>query len=358
MTLCTRLKRIIPLSLLLLAFNSQAGMFGGKEEALKDENLSKLKKNGVKQLVIPYFQVNVHTKLNKTAQAKSGMFGGGAQAKAAMFTEWTDPDNKLLQQVADDAWQIFEKQLTTAGFEVVPLSKVIASEAFKKINGSEAPVKDGDMISLTPVGMKVYDPLGKIDPNGSFFLGLANANQKLESDIAREVVGSMKNVAVVRITLNLAYGTFETEVDSYTAVGGSDRDSASAKVAFVPVFSIKPSSPTVTPQITGIEFLTNFDTAKMPNGMEVNTPNDFTRVQLNAPMLGDKAVSSLEEITTKTEKAATGAVALLGAVLGQSASLEASKYVAKVDGNSFSVESKKEISKLADLIGQKVTVNK
>lgn len=336
----------------MLAFFANAH---AADDLLKDDNLSKLKKHGVKQLVVPYFKVNVHTKLNKTAKAKSGLFGGGgASAKAAMFTEWSDPDVKVLQQVADDAWKAFEKQLSAAGFEVVPLSKVTASEAFNKINAGSEPVKSDNMLSLAPTGLKVYDPMGKIDPNGSFFLGVGNMNGKLESDIAREVLGTLDGVAVVRITLNLAYGAFETEVDSYTAMGSSDRDAASAKVAFIPVISIKPSSPTVTPEITGIELQTNFDSAKLPNGTEFSTPKDFTRVQLTAPMLGGKAVSKLEEITTGGEKAAAGAVALFGAMMGQGASLEAGKYVAKVDGKAFSAESKTEVGKLAELIGQKI----
>lgn len=326
-------------------------------DVLDDDNLSKLKKHGIKQLVVPYFKVNIHTKLNKTAQARSGLFGGGnASAKSSMFTEWKDPDLKALQQVADGAWQVFEKQLTAAGFEVVPLSKVIATEAFKKINGGSAPVKDEKMVALAPLGLKVYDPGAKIDPNGSFFLGMANLNQKLESDIAREIVGSLEHVAVVRITLNLAYGTFETEVDSYTAIGSSDRDSASAKVAFIPVVSIKPASPTVTPEVTGIELQTNFDTGKLPNGTEFAAPKDFTRIHLTTPLVGDKKVCELEEITTSGEKAAAGAVALLGAMMGQGASLELGNYLAKVDGKAFVAESQKEIAKLAELIGQKIAV--
>lgn len=341
----------------LLAFMTVSSVQA--KDVLDDDNLSKLKKHGIKQLVVPYFKVNVHTKLNKTAQARSGLFGGGnASAKSAMFTEWTNPDLKMLQQVADGAWQSFEKQLTAAGFEVVPLSKVTATEAFKKINGGTEPLKSDNMVSLAPAGLKVYDPGAKIDPNGSFFLGLANLNQKLESDIAREILGDMKQVAVVRITLNLAYGAFETEVDSYTAMGSSDRDSASAKVAFIPVLSIKPSSPTSTPEITGIEFQTNFDTAKLPNGSEFSTPKDVTRVHLKEPLLGDKKVSELEEITTSGEKGAAAAVALLGAMMGQGASLEVGKYVAKVDGKAFITESNKEIGKLAEMIGQKVVVNK
>lgn len=349
MTLLALLKRCTFLVAFVCATSAQAG-----DDLLKDDNLSKLKKHGVKQLVVPYFKVNVHTKLNKTAKAKSGLFGGGnASAKTAMFTEWTDPDVKVLQQVADDAWKTFEKQLTAAGFEVVPLSKVTASEAFRKINAGSEPVKSDNMLSLAPTGMKVYDPMGKIDPNGSFFLGASNMNDRLESDIAREVLGTLDGVAVVRITLNLAYGAFETEVDSYTAMGSSDRDAASAKVAFIPVISIKPYSPTVTPEITGIELQTNFDTIKSLNDT-YSIPKDFTRVQLKAPMLGSKAVSQLEEITTGGEKAAAGAVALFGALMGQGASLEVGKYVAKVDGKAFSAESKAEVGKLAELIGQKI----
>lgn len=162
---------------------------------------------------MPYFKVIAHTKLHKTAQARSGLFGGGrAEAKSAMFTQWKEPDLALLQRVTDEAWKAFEAQLTAAGFEVLPLSRVTGTESFKKINGGAEPLTADKFIALAPTGLKVYDPNAKIDPEGSFFLGLANVNGKLEPDIARELLGTLEGVAVARITLNLAYGAFETEV--------------------------------------------------------------------------------------------------------------------------------------------------
>lgn len=338
----------------LLSFVSaaHAGMFGGKEEGFKEENLSKLKKNDVKRIVVPYFKVNVHTKLNKTSKASGSIFGGGAKAKASMFVEWSDPDTKMLQQVADDAWKTFEKQLTAAGYEVVPMSKVIGSAAFKQLNGSTQPVQSDNMLSLAPSGMKLYDPMGKIDPNGSFFLGMGNMNGKLESDIAREILGSMDGVAIARITVNLAPGDFDAE-------GGGHYDgSASASVGFVSVLTVPATSPTVTPELTGIELQTNFDSAKLPNGTEFSAPKDFTRLQLNALVRGEGQVSKLEETTTKTEKGAAAGVALFGALMGQSAGMEAGKFVAHVDGKAFRAESQKEIGKLAEQIEQKIAIGK
>lgn len=356
MILRTMLKLFIPLLAVCFVSSAQAGLFGGKAELLKEDNISKLKRQGVKHIIVPYFKVNILTKLNKTAKAKSGLFGGGnASAKAAMFTDWTDPDTKVLQQVADDAWKAFEKQLGAAGFDVVPPSKLTASEAFKKLNGSTEPFKDEKFISLVPTGLKRYDPAAKIDPNGSFFLGLSNANSKLEADIAQELLGSTDEVAVVRVTLNLAYGDFDTDASATTAMGSSDRDTASAKVGFVPVLTIAPRSPTMTPEYTGIQIEFDFDSMKTPSGDMWNMATGHARVWMEDTALhGEDVVSQLEEITTGGEKAAAGAVALFGALMGQGASMEAGKYVAKVDGRAFIAESKAEVGKLAELIGQKI----
>lgn len=247
-----------------------------------------------------------------------------------------------------------EQQLTAAGFNVVPLTKVKATEAFKKINAPAGMLKTDDMVSVAPLGLKVYDPMEKIDPNGSFFLGVANMNGKLESEIAQEAVGDLKDVAVLRVTLNLAYGTFEVETSSYTAVGSSDSDSASAKVGFVPVMTIVSSSPTVTPQITGMEFQSNFESFKLPNGATAASAKDFSRIQLVAPLQGSVRVSELKETTTTGEKAASASVALVGLLLRQGSSLEVGSYQASVDAAAFSAESKALLTKLAGMLASKL----
>lgn len=90
----------------LLMAPAHAGFFGSSgTEPVQVQDLDKLKKNGIKQVVVPYFRVNVLTKLNKTAKSSSGLFGGGkASAKSSMFTQWSAPDSALLQ-----------KSLTTPG---------------------------------------------------------------------------------------------------------------------------------------------------------------------------------------------------------------------------------------------------
>lgn len=349
MKLASFRRRIVLIALLGFFCTAQA------TDLINDDKIAKLKDNGVKQIVIPYFKVNIHTKLNKTARASSGLFGGGnAQAKSAMFTEWAAPDLDMLQKVADAALPVFEQQLIAAGFEVVPTAKVITSEAYKKINGSSAPVKTDNMVSLAPAGLKVYEPGGKIDPNGSFFLGMANMNQKLEPDTARELLGTLDGVAVLRVTLNLAYGDFDVDTGSTTSFGSTGLDAASAKVGFVPVLVIKPSSPTVTPEITGLEFHSNFESAKLPDGTEFAGPRDFSRLTLNSPLVGDTKVSALTDVTTNTEKAATASVALLGMLMGKGASLEAGKYKADVDGAAFAAEAQKSVTRLAAALTEKL----
>lgn len=342
-------RRTVLLTLLAAFFNVYAA------ELIRGENVAKLKDNGIKQVIIPYFKVNIHTKLNKTARASSGLFGSGsAQAKSAMFTEWASPDLEMLQKVADATLPLFEQQLTGAGLKVIPTAKVQASQTYQKINGSSAPVKTDNMVSLAPSGLKVYEPGGKIDPNGSFFLGVANMNQKLEPDIARELLDSLDGVAVLRITINLTYGDFDVDTSSSTSFNGTGLDSASAKIGFVPVLVIKPGSPTVTPEMTGFEFLSNFETNKLPDGSQFSLPKDFTRLTLKTPMIGDSRISSLTDVTTNTEKVATAGVALLGVLMGKGASLEAGNYKAEVDSSAFSSEAQKTLTSLASALADRL----
>lgn len=83
----------------------------------------------------------------------------------------------------------------------------------------------------------------------------------------------MTGVATARVTVNVLFGTFETEAN--TVIG--DYDTASAKVEFVPVFTVAVASPTVTPLVTGIELSSNFESAKLPNGTEFAMPRNISR---------------------------------------------------------------------------------
>jgi len=338
-----------------VSMSAQAGLFGGPENPIREDGLSYLGKNNIKRIVIPSFTVIFHTKANKTAQSKRGLFSGNkSNAKSAMFVEWKDPDMGMLQKIADDAYHSFEGKLTSSGFEVVPMQQVVASEPYGKINGSTAAVRDEKMLSIAPTGMKVYDPAGKIDPDGSFFLGVANFNSKLEGDVAKAVLGNLDGVATARVTLNLVFGTFEAEAN--TVVG--DYDTASAQVSFVPVLTLATTTPTVTPMITGIELSSNFESAKLPNGTEFNMPRNISRVQLNVPQLGDKSVCSIRDVTTAGEKTGVGLANVIGMLSalggGVGGSLEAGNFEASVDSDAFQSQANVQISKLADLIGDKL----
>jgi hypothetical protein len=332
-----------------------AGPIGGDDQKLTDQNLNYIKSNDIKRVVIPSFTVIFHTKANKSEQSKRGLFSSNkSNAKSAMFVEWKNPDLNLLQKIADDAYRVFEKSLIASGMEVIPMKQVIGSETYRKINGSTTAVVDEKMISFAPTGMKVYDPGGKIDPNGSFFLGLANMNGSLEGAVAKAVLGNLDGVATARVTVNVQFGTFET--DASTVIG--DYDIASAKVEFVPVFTIATSSPTVTPIVTGIEIFSNFESAKLPNGTEFSMPRDISRVQLKSPHFGDKPICAIREVTTTSEKAGVGVANAIGMLLslggGVGGSLAAGSYEADVNGDAFGSEAGVQIGKLASLIGDRL----
>lgn len=310
-----------------------------------------------RRLVVPSFKLLVHTKLNKTAQAKSGLFGSGkASAKSAMFTQWKDAEPQALQALADQSWQAFQLALTQAGWQVLPVDQLASTTAYQRISLDAAPAQDDKMLTLVPTGFKRYDPSGKIDPNGSFFLGMANLNSKLEVDAAREALGVAEPMVVARIVVNLAYGAFETEVTGSTAVASFDRDTASAKVAFIPVATIKTSAPTVTPQLTGVELLANFEATKLPDGTTFEVPKVHAQLALKDNLLGHKPVSRLVDVTTDGEKAAAGAVALLGALMGRGASLDAGQYDAHVDIPTFQAQAAAQINLLAGALSAKMKV--
>lgn len=335
---------------------AHAGLFGGgSDDPIKAESLKALKKNNVTHLAIPSFTVIFHTKANKTASSKHGLFSSNkANAKSAMFVEWKDPDLGVLQKITDEAYRSFAGTLAESGMDVVPMEQLVASEPYAKINGSSEPVRDEKMISVAPTGMKVYDPIGKIDPNGSFFLGMGNMNGKLESEAAKAVLGNLDGVATARVVVNVAFGTFDAEAN--TVVG--DYDTASAKVSFVPVVALVQSSPTVTPMISGIELFSNFDTNKLPNGTEFSMPKDTSRIQLNVAQTGDKPVCSIKEVTTAGEKAGVAIANVIGMLSalggGTGGSIDAGSYEASVDSEAFKSQAGLQIAKLASLIGDKL----
>lgn len=157
----------------------------------------------------------------------------------------------------------------------------------------------------------------------------------------------------MRVTVNLAYGDFDVDTSASTSFGATGTDSAAAKVGFVPVLVVKPSSPTVTPEITGFEFQFNFESAKLPDGTEFANASDFSRLSLNTPLVGDTQVSALKDVTTKGEKAAAASVALVGLFMGKGASLDVGNYSATVDGDVFSTQAQKSLTTLASLLTEK-----
>lgn len=319
------------------------------KDPINDDNLKKIAKNEVKRIVIPSFQVIFQTKASAKAQSKRGLFSSNnAKSTAAMFVEWKDADPALLQQIADNAYSKLEKQLTEAGFEVVARDKVIQSASYAKLNGSSAMVKDDKMIQVAPTGMKVYDPMGKIDPNGSFFLGVANLNSALEGAIANEA-GGLEKVGVMRATVNVIYGNFETEGNTVYW----DNDTASAKVGFNPLLTITTSSPTVTPMVSGMTIFSNYSEQKLGVSTSAFIPKDTTTLSLQEIMISDKPVSHLTETTTTGEAAATGVANVLGVLMG-GGGIEVGKYDVTVEPEAFASAADEQIGRFWQMLAGKL----
>jgi len=331
-------------------------VFAGKEacaasDPIKDSGLSKLTKNGVKKILIPSFQVVFKTRSGGTAQSKKSFFGSSSdpEASASMVVTWPGVDKALLQKVADAAYVEFGKKLTEAGFEVVSLSPS-AMEVYKKISGSSTPVDGDGFITMMPTGLMIYDPMAKMDPNGGFTMGIFNTNSKGEGDVVKALSSDTAGIAVARVVVVVAYGTFNKDAGNIVNTGTGKTTSAS--IAFKPQLSIQQGAVNgMTNILTNITFMSNYQ--EMPGyKMSGYFGKDTSTISLGSELISGTEVGSVKETTTTGEKAGMVALNMLGALAGKGASF--SKYEATIDQVAYEKAALEMIGKFAELTAVKI----
>jgi hypothetical protein len=325
-----------------------------ESDLLKDDNLKRLAKNGVKKIVIPSFQVVFKTAEGGTSRSKKSFFSGNDPvAEANMVVSWPGVDKAMLQKVADEAYGEFARKLTDSGLEVVPLADVTGSEAYKKINGTSVPVEDGGRITVAPTGLSIYDPSAKMDPNGSLSMGIANTNSSGEAGVAKAVAGDMKGVGVARVVIVVAYGTFDKKASlsqDYL------EKTAKASIAFKPLLTIQPK---VESALTSLTILSNYQEIPMYKMPSAYIGGDTSSVFLSSELQSGTIVASLNETGLTTgEKAGEAAVGVLGALSNTKATYK--KYEATIDATAYEQASKDMVGKFAEQVAArlKAAINK
>ena len=322
-------------------------------DPIKDDNFSKVAKNGVKKIIIPSFQVTFRTLVSDTAKSKSNFFGSANDPKstASMVVNWPNADKAMLQKTANEAYREFAQKLAASGLEVVPMASVTGSAAYKQLNGSAEPVVKESYIIMAPAGMTIYDPMAKLDPNGGFTLGVFNTNMKCEGDIVKELNGDFTGVAVARVSLIVSIGGYKKE-GSISNSGTTT--TASASIAFDPRLSLHPSLPTdkLGGYIgTSVTVLSNY---YVMEGYKIsgNMAKDTSRVWIEGALSSEIVAGSLQETTTTGEKVGMAFVNVLGALSGQSASLK--KYEFTVDPASYEQGTREIVGKFSEMIGNRI----
>ena len=168
----------------------------------------------VKKLVIPSF--NVTHKLKVTGTATTVTKDGDKEVTKAtkLKVNMENPDITLLQDITNKAYDAVVGELEKAGFEVVSLEEVAKSEAYYQVNHKNLVTSISNLdesITLVPDGLKYYDPNDKMDPNGSFLMGVANINSAVDGDLVVEFGGAENGVAVLNVEILVQFGNFDLD---------------------------------------------------------------------------------------------------------------------------------------------------
>lgn len=335
--------------LLALAFCQQPAS-AASGPSFKGNGLSGFNGGKVRKLIVPSFTVHFLTRQTGTADSGKGFLANKRNTSSAgMYIDWRNPDAAMLKALTEEAYVSFERQMADVGVDLVPRAQLIESEPYKTINGQTEPLVEENVVSVAPIGMKLYDPSAKIDPKGGFMLGLANSNGKLEADAAKVLIGSLDGVAVARVNVNVSYGTFDSIAYSFTTM---DSTTSSASVKFSPVLTIPTTGGYLKASATGATLGTAFESAKLPNGTEFAFPKRNGSLELTSPVSGNIGVATLSNTTTKGEKAALAAVNLLGALVSvgtrgaEGFNTKADRYDANVIPAAFESEAKTALEKI------------
>lgn len=337
--------------MLFLALVSQ-GVYAASD-TMKDDGIKKVAANGVKKIVLPLFQVIFRTRMADTANSRQNFFGSSPKASATMSVDWPNADKVMLQNVAEKAYTEFVQKLTASGMEVVPMATVTGTEAYKKLQGSTVPVIKDDYIIMTPKGMTIYDPLEKLDPNGGFTMGIFNTNMKGEGDVVKELNADLAGMGVVRVSLIVSIGGYKKE--GSISISG---DQASASISFDPMVNLFPSVPNGKLGGAFVTDATILSNLSLVEGYKMSgvLAKDTSRAWIESSLNSSVVAGTLKDSMTSGEKVGMVAVKILGALSGQSASLD--KYEFTVNAENYEKGTLEAVGSFGEMLADRIKAAK
>lgn len=190
----------------------------------------------VKKLVIPAFNVTYKLKVEGTAVTTSMQGDQEVTTSTNVKVNMEDANIAMMQWVTDKAYALFVAELEKANYEVVPIADVAKSSAYYQVNHKNLVTSvsaDDDSVTLVAEGLKLYNPNDKMDPNGSFMMGVSNINAAVDGDLVEEFGGAENGVASLSVNMTVQFGNFDLEDHrvsenipfnpSFTVLGGETK---------------------------------------------------------------------------------------------------------------------------------------
>ncbi|MCK5262487.1 MAG: hypothetical protein KAJ92_02325 [Gammaproteobacteria bacterium] len=205
--------------------------------------------SNIKKLVIPAFNVTYKLKVEGTAVTMVKEGDKEVTTSTDMKVNMEDADVAMLQAMTNKAYNVFVAELKKAKFEVVALNDVAKSDAYYQVNHKNLVTSvsiDDERVTMVPDGLKLYDPNEKMDPDGSFLMGVANINSAVSGDLVEVFGGENNGVASLSVNMTVQFGNFDLEDHR-----------VSSSIAFNPSF-------TVMGDETNMEMITGFRKVSMP----------------------------------------------------------------------------------------------
>ena len=203
----------------------------------------------VKKLVIPAFNVTYRLKVEGAGTTVLMKDGKEITNTVDMKVNMENPDIDLMQRLTNKAYNVFVAELKNADYEVVSLNEVSSSEEYYQVNQknvvTSASSEDG-AVTLVPEGLKYYNPSDKMDPDGSFLMGVSNVNSAINGDLVEAFGGLKEGVASLTVNMAVQFGNFDLEDHR-----------VSQFIPFNPSF-------TVLGDETSMEMTTDFRSVSMP----------------------------------------------------------------------------------------------
>ena len=168
----------------------------------------------IKKLVIPSFNVTYKLKVAGEAIALTKEGDREVATSTDMKVNMENADVAMMQSLTNKIYDVFVDGLKKAKFEVVPLADVAKSDAYYQLNHKNIATNvsvDDESVTLVPDGLKLYDPSDKMDPEGSFLMGVSNINSAVSGDLVEGFGGVEQGVAVLNVNLTVQFGNFDLE---------------------------------------------------------------------------------------------------------------------------------------------------